>query len=171
MPHRDTSLPSFCPRKRTQRNAWGIRKSSILRFENFSVTQKRLSSGMVNAIQRHLRMTSRIKTSQENKQVSKMQDARWGQSIIWLKKAVLPFCTQQRQINQPSLQHHLSPSKLLLLLSRFRCVRLCATPYTAAHQAPPLGLSRQEHWSGLPFPSPMNEREKRKWSRSVVSDS
>ena len=44
---------------------------------------------------------------------------------------------------------------LLLLLSRFSCVRLCATPKTAAHQAPPsLVFSRQEHWSGLPLPSP-----------------
>ena len=52
-------------------------------------------------------------------------------------------------------------SLLLLLLSRFSRVRLCATPQTAAHQAPPsLGLSRQEHWSGLPFPSPMHESEK-----------
>ena len=49
---------------------------------------------------------------------------------------------------------------LLLLLSRFSRVRLCATPETAAHQAPPsLGFSRQEHWSGLPFPSPMHESE------------
>ena len=41
----------------------------------------------------------------------------------------------------------------------------------AAHQAPKsLGFSRQEHWSGLPFPSPMHESEKWKWSRSVVSD-
>ena len=41
----------------------------------------------------------------------------------------------------------------------------------AAHQASPsLGFSRQEHWSGLPFPSPMHESEKWKWSRSVVSD-
>ena len=61
---------------------------------------------------------------------------------------------------------------LLLLLSRFSRVRLCATPQTAAHQAAPsLGFSRQEHWSGLPFPSPMHEGEKWKWSRSVVSDS
>ena len=60
---------------------------------------------------------------------------------------------------------------LLLLLSRFSRVRLCVTPKTAAHQAPPsLGFSRQEHWSGLPFPSPMHESEKWKWSRSVVSD-
>ena len=43
---------------------------------------------------------------------------------------------------------------LLLLLSRFSRVRLCATPHKAAHQAlPSLGFSRQEHWSGLPFPS------------------
>ena len=42
----------------------------------------------------------------------------------------------------------------------------------AAHQAPPsLGLSRQEHWSGLPFPSPMPESEKWRVSRSVMSDS
>ena len=44
---------------------------------------------------------------------------------------------------------------LLLLLIRFSRVRLCATPETAAHQAlPSLGFSWQEHWSGLPFPSP-----------------
>ena len=60
----------------------------------------------------------------------------------------------------------------MLLLSHFSHVRLCATPETAAHQAPPsLEFSRQEHWSGLPFPSPMRESEKWKGSRSVVSDS
>ena len=51
----------------------------------------------------------------------------------------------------------------LLLLSHFSCVRLCVTPETAAHQTPPsLGFSRQEHWSGLPFLSPMHESEKSK---------
>ena len=50
---------------------------------------------------------------------------------------------------------------LLLLLSHFSRVGLCATPEAAAHQAPPsLGFSRQEHWSGLPFPFPMHGREK-----------
>ena len=44
--------------------------------------------------------------------------------------------------------------RLLLLLSRFSRVRLCATPETAVHEAPlSLGFSRQEHWSGLPFSS------------------
>ena len=42
----------------------------------------------------------------------------------------------------------------------------------AAHQAPlSLGFSRQERWSELPFPSPMHESEKWKWSRLVRSDS
>ena len=67
---------------------------------------------------------------------------------------------------------YLSLWKLLLLLSHFSRVQLCATPEMAAHQAPPsLGFPRQEHWSGLPFPSPMHESEKWKWSRSVVFDS
>ena len=58
--------------------------------------------------------------------------------------------------------------RLLLLLSRFSRVRLCVTPETAAYQAPPsLGFSRQEHWSGLPFPSPMHESE----SESEVAQS
>ena len=49
---------------------------------------------------------------------------------------------------------------LLLLLSRFSRVRLCATPWTAAHQAPPsLGFSRQEHRSGLPTLMTENEEE------------
>ena len=34
-------------------------------------------------------------------------------------------------------------------------VQLFATPWTVAHQAPPsMEFSRQEYWSGLPFPSP-----------------
>ena len=48
-------------------------------------------------------------------------------------------------------------------MSKKQCVgglvgKLCptlATPWTVAHQAPlSMGFSRQEYWSGLPFPSP-----------------
>ena len=36
-------------------------------------------------------------------------------------------------------------------------VQLLATPWTAAYQAPPsMGFSRQEYWSGVPLPSPIN---------------
>ena len=35
-------------------------------------------------------------------------------------------------------------------------IRLLATPWTAAYQAPPsMGFSRQEYWSGVPLPSPL----------------
>ena len=73
-----------------------------------------------------------------------------------------------------SLVSQATPGEMpfLLLLSRFSHVRLCVTLQKAAHQAPlSLGFSRQEHWSGLPFPSPMHESEKWKWTHSVVSDS
>ena len=41
------------------------------------------------------------------------------------------------------------------MLSRFSHVWLSATPWTmACHASLPMGFSRQEHWSGLPFPSP-----------------
>ena len=61
-----------------------------------------------------------------------------------------------------SVMGRISRKSSLLLLSHFSRVWLCATPS--------LGFSRQEHWSGLPFPSPMYKSEKWKWSRSVMSD-
>ena len=52
-----------------------------------------------------------------------------------------------------------------------QCPTLCY-PIDGAHQALlSLGFSKQEYWSGLPFPSPMHGSEKGKWSRSGVSDS
>ena len=48
------------------------------------------------------------------------------------------------------LHHSLEEVKVKLL----SCVQLFATPWTVAHQAPlSMGFSRQEYWSGLPFPS------------------
>ena len=42
-----------------------------------------------------------------------------------------------------------------IVLSRFSHVQLFVTPWTIAHQAPlSMGFSRQEYWSGLPFPPP-----------------
>ena len=60
------------------------------------------------------------------------------------------------------------------------CVRLLATPWTAAHQtSPSMGFSRQEYWSGVPLPSPVGWRqrfnpwvgkipERRKWQPILV---
>ena len=73
----------------------------------------------------------------------------------WMKlEPIIQSEVSQKEKNQYSML-------LLLLLSCFSRVQLCAIPQMAAHQAPPsLGFSRQEHWSGLPFPSPMHESEK-----------
>ena len=44
--------------------------------------------------------------------------------------------------------------KVKVKVKSLRCVRLFATPWTIAHQAPPsMGFPSQEYWSGLPFPS------------------
>ena len=56
------------------------------------------------------------------------------------------------------------------MLSHFSRVRLCATPWTAAHQASlSLGFSRQEHWSGLPFPSPMRVKSESEVIQSCLT--
>ena len=97
--------------------------------------------------------------------------------ILILLQGIFP--TWGIEPRSPTWQEDSLPTELseksysnLLLLSRFSRVWLCVTPQMAAHQAPPsLGFSRQEHWSGLPFPSPMHENKKWKWSHSVVSDS
>ena len=83
-------------------------------------------------------------------------------SLLESGRSALFYPTQSTiyPCSQHILIEHLLHARalLLLLLSRFSHVRLCATPEMTAHQAlPSLGFSRQEHWSGLPFPSPMPE--------------
>ena len=47
--------------------------------------------------------------------------------------------------------------------------RLCATPWTAAYQAPPsMGFSRRQYWSGVPLPSPSVLLEQRKLVGSAI---
>ena len=86
---------------------------------------------------------------------------------------------QPRSLRERKKIFHLSTQYLcpdiilacLLAKSLQSCLTLC-DPIDGSPQAPPsLGFSRQEHWSGLPFPSPMHESEKWKSSRSVMSDS
>ena len=60
-------------------------------------------------------------------------------------------------------------------------VRLLATPWTAAHHAPPsMGFSRQEYWSGVPLTSPFGELREQKslpvkwpeylWNSTLISE-
>ena len=50
---------------------------------------------------------------------------------------------------------HTAQALCFVVVQSLTCVRLFATPWTVAHQAPlSMGFSRQEYWNGLPFPSP-----------------
>ena len=50
-------------------------------------------------------------------------------------------------------------------------IRLCATPWTAAYQAPPsMGFSRQEYWSGVPLPSPIYTADLKPKSRIIWNE-
>ena len=83
--------------------------------------------------------------------------------MLWLHR--LPACSLHKKdifslIFLLCVTSLLTSIICLLLLRHFSRVRLCVTPQMSAHQALlPLGFSRQEHWSGLPFPSPMHESE------------
>ena len=79
----------------------------------------------------------------------------------WATREALIYKLHMLYLHSMLFRYHLIPScftdllLLLLLLSHFSCVRLCATPWTAAYQAPlSMGFAREEYWSGLPLPSP-----------------
>ena len=87
-------------------------------------------------------------------------ERRSNQSIL---KEINPDYSLERLMLKLKLQYfgHLMGRTDLLKKTQFSsvqslsCVRLFATPWTVAYQAPPsIGFSRQEYWSGLPFPSP-----------------
>ena len=78
-------------------------------------------------------------------------------SLPWFSTSPLTFCTRCRKIKIVIIklwQRAITKGKerKVKLLSH---IRLFETPWTVAYQAPPsIGFSRQEYWSGLPFPSP-----------------
>ena len=84
--------------------------------------------------------------------------SQWCHPTISSSAAVFSFCLHISQ-HQGLLQwigslHQEAKVLYTCILSRFSCVQLFATLWTASHQAPPsTGFSRQEYWSGLPFPS------------------
>ena len=62
---------------------------------------------------------------------------------------------------------------MVLMLSHFIRVQLSAIPWTTARLAPlSMGFSRQEYWSGLPFPSPVIKYEVSEIAQSgpILSD-
>ena len=84
------------------------------------------------------------------------------------------YLTKKLPPSTPPPQHELS-LKTAAAAAAAKSLQSCLTLCDPIHGSPPgspsLGFSKQEHWSGLPFPSPMPESEKSKWNRSVVSNS
>ena len=94
---------------------------------------------------------------EQKSQVSEWRSSCVAAEVPWIQGRVdhwiliVPFASSFYQGQVPDLIVIPVPVKVKLL-SR---VRLFVTPWTVAYQAPPsMGFSRQEYWSGLPFPSP-----------------
>ena len=101
----------------------------------------------------HHSLTDQIHLAQCLKTHSCFPPPKWQDFLL--------FMAEKYSIIYTYISYFIFPFIHQLLLSHFSHVLLCVTPWTAALQAPPsLGFSRQEHWSGLPFPSPMHESEK-----------
>ena len=83
-------------------------------------------------------------------------------------------CSTSYVIGQTQMKitrYHSTPTAAAASKSLQSCPTLCDPIDGSPPGFPSLRFSRQEHWSGLPFPSPVHESEKWKWSCSVVSDS
>ena len=80
---------------------------------------------------------------------------------------VAPSRTRLKRLSSSSSSSGFCHAAAKLLQS---CPTLCDPLDGSPPGSPVLGSSRQEHWSGLPFLSPMHESEKGKQSRSVVFD-
>ena len=73
------------------------------------------------------------------------------------------FLYTEKQENELKFNKTFPESERVKLLS---CVRLFAIPWTVAYQGPPsMQFSRQEYWSGLPFPSPGDLPDPGDWTQ------
>ena len=101
-------------------------------------------------------------------------------SLAWMEALVgAPETSSWIKLLWTCASHHPSLENLVPLQithlcaakSLQSCLTLCDPIDGSPPGSPVPGILQQEYWSGLPFPSPMHESEKWKWSCSVVSDS
>ena len=83
--------------------------------------------------------------------------SQWSQGLERLWQSPFPFQTFQTTALHVREKGKEKLKKYTCMLSCFYLVLLFVTPWTAAHQAPlSMGFFRQEHWSGVPLPSPLH---------------
>ena len=86
------------------------------------------------------------------------------QTLFWGAPKSLQMVTAAMKLKDRLLLGRKVMTNLTAAAAAAKSLQSCPTlcdPITAAHKAPPsLGFSRQEHWSGLPFPYPIHESEK-----------
>ena len=90
-----------------------------------------------------------------------------GRISFFIADNILYMCIEKSYCLYPFVCQHAFrfPLYLKLKLKSLSPIRLFATPWTGAHQAPlSMGFSRQEYWSGLPFPSPGESSWPRDWA-------
>ena len=99
----------------------------------------------------------------------------WTQNVILRKKSVsflaLMWLPEVLNTHEALVRCLLHSTALTAAKSLQSCPTLCGPTDRSPPGSLSLGFSRQEHWGGLPFPSPTHESEKWKWNCSVMSDS
>ena len=103
-------------------------------------------------------------TSHASKVILKILQARLQQYVNHELPDAQAGFRKGRGTKDPIANIHWIIKKERAAAAAAKSLQSCPTrcdPIDCPHQAPPsLGFSRQEHWSGLPFPSPMHESEK-----------
>ena len=113
-----------------------VRELLVLQWKNMRVTQ---TQGM-NALLLLLSCFSRVRLC------NRIDGSPSGSTV--------PGILQARTLERVAISFS-SAWKWKVKVKSLSCVRLLATPWTGAYQAPPsMGFSRQEYWSGVPLPSP-----------------
>ena len=125
---------------------------SILKIRNITLpTKVHLAKAMVFLV---------VMYGYESWTIKKSEHRRTDAFEVWCWRRLFRVPWTARKSNQSILkeinpEYSLEGLILKVKVKSLSHVRLFATPKTVAYQAPPsMGFSRQEYWSGLPFPSP-----------------